>query len=228
MQYPKEACALVVMNGRKQQVIPCNNDHEKPEDYFSISGQAWADAEDIGQVVMLLHSHTGDGSRPIASDMDVQQCGESGITWGILALPSGEYAEIEPESPPLVGRPFILGSWDCFGLIIDWHRQQGVELKDRRLTYPWWQEIYPENLYADFWEEDGFVECEPCPGAMVVMQVSSTKWNHAGIITEDGKLLHHLYGQQSCIIPYERGYFKDRTVLACRHKDLPLELKPWQ
>jgi hypothetical protein len=45
-----------------------------------------------------------------------------------------------------------------------------------------------------------------------------------GIITEEGELLHHLYGQPSCITPYARGYFKDRTMICVRHKDLPKEI----
>ncbi|MGI3453157.1 C40 family peptidase, partial [Citrobacter arsenatis] len=63
---------------------------------------------------------------------------------------------------------------------------------------------------------------------MVIMQVESGKWNHAGIITEEGELLHHLYGQPSCITPYSRGYFKDRTMICVRHKNLTQEIKPWR
>lgn len=227
-KYPQEACGLVIAVGRKQVLIPCDNVHEDPGNHFTITSQQWAAAEDQGDVIMVLHSHPGDGCRPVPCDLDRQQCSLSGVTWGILALPSGEYDETEPENGSLLGRPFILGSWDCYGLIIDWHRLQGVELKDRRVTYPWWESQYPDNLYSDFWEEDGFIECDPVPGAMVIMQISADKWNHAGIITEDDQLLHHLYGQPSCITPYQRGYFRDRTVMVVRHKNLPKEIKPWR
>lgn len=87
---------------------------------------------------------------------------------------------------------------------------------------------YPDNLYFDNWESEGFIECDPAPGCVVIMQVESAKWNHAGIITEEGELLHHLYGQPSCITPYARGYFKDRTMICVRHKNLPKEIKPWR
>ena len=111
---------------------------------------------------------------------------------------------------------------------MDLHATQGVTLNDFRVDYPWWESQYPDNLYFDNWEREGFVECDPAPGCMVIMQVESDKWNHAGIITEDGELLHHLYGQPSCITPYARGYFKDRTMICVRHKDLPQEIKPWR
>jgi cell wall-associated NlpC family hydrolase len=150
------------------------------------------------------------------------------VIWGIYSPDSDEYAEIMPEAVPLIGRPFILGSNDCWGLIMDWHAIQGVTLNDFRVDYPWWESQYPDNLYFENWEREGFIECDPAPGCMVIMQVDSDKWNHAGIITEEGELLHHLYGQPSCITPYARGYFKDRTMICVRHKDLPQELKPWR
>ncbi|WP_312329668.1 NlpC/P60 family protein [Atlantibacter hermannii] len=111
---------------------------------------------------------------------------------------------------------------------MDWHATQGITLNDFRVDYPWWESHYPDNLYFDNWEKEGFAECDPAPGCVVIMQVESAKWNHAGIITEEGELLHHLYGQPSCITPYARGYFKDRTMICVRHKKLPKEIKPWR
>ena len=227
-QDPKEACALVVQVGRKQQLVICENTHDEPTEFFRISAKEWAAAEDIGDVVAVLHSHPGDGARPIASALDTHQCNASGVLWGIYAPDCDEYAEITPEQPSLIGRPFILGSDDCWGLIMAWHKSQGVELSDWRVNYPWWEDQYPENLYYDNWKKEGFVEVDEQPGCMVIMQVSANKWNHAGIITEDGQLLHHLYGHPSTVVPYAAGYFRDRTVICLRHKDLPKEIKPWK
>lgn len=223
-----EVCALVIQKGRKRSLRICRNDHSEPEGNFAITAQDWAEAEDEGDIVLVLHSHPGDGARPIPSDLDRQQCNESGVRWGIYAPDCDEYAEIEPEEMPLIGREFVLGSADCWGLIMDWHRTQGVILNDFRVSYPWWESQYPDNLYQDNWREEGFVECDPMPGCMVIMQVESDKWNHAGIITEEGDLLHHLYGQPSCVIPFRAGYFRERTVIFLRHKDLPKEIKPWR
>lgn len=223
-----EVCALVVMAGRKQQLIICDNIHENPAEFFRISASAWADAEDMGDVVGVLHSHPGDGAKPIPSALDVQRCNKSGVVWGIYAPDCDEYAEIEPSELPLIGRPFLLGSDDCWGLIMAWHEKQGVKLSDWRVNYPWWEDQYQDNLYFDNWQKEGFIETEEGPGCMVIMQVSANKWNHAGVITEDGQLLHHLYGIESCVVPFKAGYFKDRTVLCVRHKDLPKELKPWR
>ena len=227
-QQPKEACALVIQVGRKQEMVLCENTHTSPTEHFQISPEAWAEAEDKGDIVAVLHSHPGEGARAIASPHDIAVCNKTGITWGIYAPDSDEYAEIEPEQRSLLGRPFVLGSDDCWGLIMDWHKTQGVELSDWRVSYPWWEDQYPDNLYYDNWQKEGFVESEEKPGCMVIMQVSANKWNHAGIITEDGQLLHHLYGQPSAVVPYKRGYFRDRTMICLRHKDLPEDIKPWK
>lgn len=223
-----EVCALVVAAGRKQQLITCENVHEKPESFFKISGRAWSDAEDIGEIVGVLHSHPGDGAKPIPTSDDIRGCNNSGVVWGIYAPDCDEYAELQPEEPQLIGRPFALGSDDCWGLVMDWHKKQGVDLNDWRVNYSWWEDQYPDNFYFDNWKKEGFEEAPEGPGCMMIMQVSANKWNHAGIITEDGQLLHHLYGNDSCVVPYKAGYFRDRTVLCVRHKNLGKEIKPWK
>jgi hypothetical protein len=43
---------------------------------------------------------------------------------------------------------------------MDWHATQGVMLNDFRVDYPWWESQYPDNLYFDNWEREGFVECD--------------------------------------------------------------------
>ena len=63
------------------------------------------------------------------------------------------------------------------------------------------------------------VEGEPQAGDMVVMQVQSNVANHAGIILDDGMLLHHLYGRLSQRVPYG-GYWRDRTIVVLRYKSL--------
>lgn len=225
---PRECCGFVIQDGRKQCYLRVRNSHANPTEHFRIDSEEWANAEDSGEIIRVIHSHPGDGARPIPSDLDRQQCAQSGVVWGIYAPDCDEYAELTPDAPPLIGRPFILGSYDCWGLIIDWHATQGVTLNDFRVNYPWWESHYPDDLYAENWEREGFIECDPAPGCMVIMQVQSNKWNHAGIITEEGELLHHLYGRVSEVTPYARGYFRDRTMICVRHKDLPGAIKKWR
>lgn len=234
---PDEACALVIQVGRKQKLIICENTFVDPEgklktsDAFEISPEDWAEAEEQGDIIRVLHSHPGEGCTAQPSDMDKQQCNQSGVIWGIYAVESGEYSEIEPGGAPLIGRPFLLGSWDCYGLVMDWHKTQGVSLQDFRVPYPWWER--GENLYMDNWKGAGFVEVPPGTlGAMVIMQVEASVPNHAGIYVGENvhgipELLHHLYGQLSQVIPFKSGYFRERAVIWLKHKDLT-EVKSWR
>ena len=136
---PEEACGLVVMIGRKQVFVPCLNVFEDPtgertrKDAFTISDMAWMDAEDMGEVVRVVHSHPG--QRDLAPSLgDVNGCNGSGITWTIVNE-FGDLIEIDPEDPPLVGRRFVLGITDCYGLVMDWHKKNGVNLPDFRVPY---------------------------------------------------------------------------------------------
>jgi proteasome lid subunit RPN8/RPN11 len=144
---------------------PIPNTHENPTEHFRIDGEHWANAEDEGTIIRVIHSHPGDGARPIPSDLDRQQCNNSGVVWGIYAPDCDEYAEITPEAIPLIGRPFILGSHDCWGLIMDWHATQGVMLNDFRVDYPWWESQYPDNLISITGSGKGSSNATRCPAA---------------------------------------------------------------
>lgn len=228
---PEEACGLVVMVGRKQVFIPCLNVFEDPtgvrsrKDAFTISDMAWMDAEDMGDVVRVVHSHPG--QRELTPSLgDVNGCNGSGVVWTITNE-YGDFIEIDPEDPPLVGRRFVLGITDCYGLVMDWHKKQGVNLPDFRVPYNWWET--GENLYMDNWYGAGFRECEEnTPGAMVIMQISAPVPNHAGIYLPGNQLLHHIYGNLSSVIPFRAGFFRDNVVKWVRHKDLPGDLTEWQ
>lgn len=226
--YPNEACGVVILVAGKQEYRPIRNRAANPENDFVMDMQEYTDAEDDGEIVRIIHSHPGDGCKPVMSDADRITCNEIGITFGIVCWPSGEYAEHPPEEMPLTGRPFILGKTDCWGLIMAWHETQGVILNDFRVPFPWWTDEYKEDLYRDNWEKEGFIQvADRLPGCMIIFQVRSNKWNHAGIITENGQLLHHMSGQLSEVTPYESGYMRDREVIILRHRDLPMEIKPW-
>lgn len=141
----------------------------------------------------------------------------------IVSWPEGDLRTITPRGElPLLERPFVLGHYDCWGLVMSYFRQtHGIELHDYRVDYSWWEDQYQDNFYHDCWYECGFREFTgaPQPGDMVIMQVQANKWNHAGILLEGNMLLHHLYGHLSQRVPYG-GYWLERTMKVLRHKSL--------
>ena len=219
-EFPRECCGVVAQKSRVEKYFPCRNITALPEEQFELSPEDYATAEDWGTITAIVHSHPGDGATTQPSELDMLQCDAHGIPWVIASWPEGDIRTIMPRGErPLEGRAFVLGHADCWSLVMDWHRQQGIELKNYSIDRLWWEK--GENLYMDNWYAEGFREVsEPRPGDMVMMQVSASVVNHAGILLEGNQLLHHLYGQLSCKTPYG-GYLRDRTIKIVRHKDLP-------
>ncbi|CAM8073824.1 Proteasome lid subunit RPN8/RPN11, contains Jab1/MPN metalloenzyme (JAMM) motif [Atlantibacter hermannii] len=216
--YPNECCGLIVRIGRQRRYVPCENTHDNRTEHFRISAEAWAAAEDAGAVLAVVHSHPDAG--PHASPIDRQSCHESGLPWVIMSWPGGETSTILPEErPPILARPFIHGSWDCYGLVRDWYKQErGIELPDFERADNWWTR--GENLYVRHYAEAGFYSHadELQPGDVILMQYKADEINHAGIYLGDGKMLHHMYGKLSEIVPYG-GVWRERTMLTLRYEN---------
>lgn len=220
-EYPRECCGVVVQKSRVQRYMPCRNLASEPTEHFHLSPEDYAAAEDWGTVIAIVHSHPDATTQP--SELDKAQCDATLLPWHIASWPEGDIRTIQPRGElPLLERPFVLGHFDCWGLVMSYFRQtHGIELTDYRVDYPWWEDSYPENFYHDCWYECGFREFSgaPRPGDMVIMQVQATKWNHAGILLEGNMLLHHLYGHLSQRVPYG-GYWQERTMKVLRHMSM--------
>lgn len=219
--YPNECCGVVTQRGRVQKYTPIDNVHPDPENHFDMDGTQYAEATDERDLVAVVHSHTGDGATTLPSAHDTCMCDEMEVDWVIVSLPEGDMRIVEPQSRPLTGRPWSLGSYDCWGLVMAWHKEQGVILNDFRKPYKWWEPEHGENLYEDNYLKEGFRPTgnEPQPGDMVIMQLQAPVWNHAGIYLGDNQLLHHLSGKLSKIDIYS-GWYADHAKMICRHKDL--------
>lgn len=119
-------------------------------------------------------------------------------------LARGRRPDYRPKGDdPIIGRPFVHGVWDCYGLIRDWYRQErGIELPNFERADGWWEQ--GENLYIDNYAAAGFVahDAELQPGDVILMQYQASVVNHAGVYIGDGMMLHHLYGQSARVVPY--------------------------
>ena len=221
--YPAECCGVVTQKSRVQRYHRIDNVHEEPEKHFLMDAEQYADVLDSDQeIIAVVHSHTGDGATTLPSAHDTCMCDEMGVTWIIVSLPEGDMRFVEPATRPLIGRPWALGSYDCWGLIMAWHKEQGIILDDHRKPYEWWKPEYGENLYQDYYQSTGLrpTNAEPREGDVIIMQLQAPVWNHAGIYLGNNQLLHHMHGKLSRQDIYS-GWYQDHTVMVCRHKDLP-------
>lgn len=221
--YPQEACGVVTQKSRAQRYHRIDNVHRDPENHFEMDSEQYATIEAERKIIAIVHSHTGDGASTIPSAHDTCICNEMGIPWVIVSWPEGDMRIVEPESLPLTGRPWSIGSYDCYGLVMEWHKQHGIILTDYRLDFEWWNLEHGMSLYKDYYLSEGFVPTGQPPqvGDMIIMQLSAPTWNHAGIYVGDNQILHHMHSKLSSIDIYS-GWYQEHTVMVCRHKDLKL------
>lgn len=221
-EYPNEACGVVVQSGNKQIYIPCRNIADSPGDNFVMAPEDWIVASGRGEVLMVVHSHP-DVAQLIPSETDRIQCDHSGVEWGIMSWPEGDWCQISPrQDRDYVGRPWVLGHADCWSLIMDYYRREfGITLNNWSVPREWW-ESGAERLYDDNWQAEGFIEVpvnEMAPGDMIMMQVGAPVTNHAGIYIGENMMLHHNFGNLSTRVPLG-FYWRERIVRVVRHREL--------
>ena len=241
--YPREACGLIVAVGRQQQYVPCRNVAADGRD-FVLPAEDYAAAEDLGQVLAVVHSHVDRSAEP--SEVDLVACEATSVPWHIVAVgrdagqdvptvrgwhmfaPSGYVA-------PLVGRTFHHGTLDCYGLIRDFYaRELSIDLPDFERPDRWWDDPDLGELYLDNFERAGFVRVDDDLryADVILMQYRSDRTNHGGVYLADqvlktqpglhpvpNALLHHAMPRLSERVVYA-GMWRDNTRMVVRHRSL--------
>lgn len=216
--FPREACGLIVLNGRRKVYVPCENKATQPGEQFVLSAEDFARAEEMGEVIAVVHSHPN--AHPDPSPADVQACNASGLPWYIVAVPGNEWATLLPRdtrAEPLWGREFVHGTTDCYGFIRDWYAQElGIDLADGSREDEWWKK--GQNLYLERYAQWGFqlvTDGTLRRGDVLLMQVLSNVPNHGAVYLGDDLIGHHLYGRPSCREVYG-GYWRKHTTHVLR------------
>lgn len=232
-EFPREACGVVIIEGGEEVYVPCRNDARTKSEHFICNYEDAADAEDRGEVIMLVHSHPNVPARP--SQADLVECEKGNIAWMIIAVwkeagdavprivadhvfaPSGYEA-------PLVGREYSFGTLDCYTIIRDWYaRTQGIVLPDFERRDEFWTDKHgPQvDLYGQY-EAAGFELVKDGTlriGDIVLSQVArSTIRNHAAVYIGDGMILHHTYNRLSSRDPYDYASGQRKAHLIVRRK----------
>lgn len=217
-EQPRECCGLVVRLGKALNYRPCRNIAEGVRDQFTIAPEDYASAEDAGDVVMVVHSHVNLPAEPSAADIAGIEA--SGLPWLIVNWPTGAHTVTAPAGAvvPLEGREFVHGVHDCYGLVQDYYRGLGIELRDYPRAPEWW--LRGENLYRENFEREGFVELPagtpPREHDLLLMRVRSPVENHAAVYVGANVILHHVMGRLSCCEVYET-FWRRQTSGVLRH-----------
>jgi len=227
-EYPRECCGLIVAGADGEAYLPCRNVATTPSEHFRLPAEDYADAEDIGALLAVVHSHPN--APATASDADRVMCEASGLPWHIVSVGQvtgaepecGDLQTIEPSGyvAPLVGRQFAHGILDCYTLVRDFYdRELGISLSQYDRDDDWWEK--GQDLYSlDRLRAEGFdlIEGAPQRGDMVLMQIRSPVPNHAGVYLGDSQMLHHMHGRLSEVVTYG-GMWAERTRYIVRHKE---------
>lgn len=231
--YPQECCGVVIRERGRAVYVPCRNDAQTPSEHFIINAQDKADAEDRGEVLLIVHSHPDTPAQPSMADR--VSCELHEVPWLILGWPSGQVEQFQPSGyqAPLLGRAFAHGLLDCYALCRDFYqREWGLTLPNYPRRDGWWNN--GESLYERYYREAGFYPVNDLrKGDMLVMQINAPAPNHAGIYLGDGLLsshpelhpapgtfLHHRYNKASSRDVYG-GMWADCTRLILRHERAP-------
>lgn len=217
---PRECCGLIIIERGRQRYVPCSNIADAAEDRFTIAPMEYADAEDRGEIVMVVHSHPFTSPEP--SELDLLSCSRGNLPWLIVNHPLGHFTITEPNNyaPPLIGRNFYHGVLDCYALVKDYYASEcGIQLPEPVREDDWWHK--GQNLYLDNYEKNGFerVFDEPRKHDLFLMQIRSPVPNHAAIYLGDEVILHHLHGRLSSRDVYG-GFWQKATTHHIRHKEL--------
>ena len=89
---PKESCGLVVNCDGIKVYWNCSNIADGL-DCFVIDPMDWADAEDTGVIMAVVHSHPGQSPEP--SSMDIAACNRSQLPWYIVNPTDGTWGKCD-------------------------------------------------------------------------------------------------------------------------------------
>ena len=198
--FPSEVCGLVVCIKGKEKYKPCKNLSINTYDHFIIDPLDYAEAEDVGTVTGIFHSHPYQS--PLPSEADKAACELSQKTWHIYGVNLNKWHNFQPTGykSSLIGRKWVWGIHDCWTLTKDYYESQGIYLRD------WDRPNDPEefrlNPYFDkCFKDTGFRELDNSEhlqeGDSLLFSLNSTGLNHVGVYVGKQMVLHHIQGRLS-------------------------------
>ena len=209
-----ECCGFVIDN---KTYMPCKNISPTPTEAFEISPDDWIQAETIGEITAIVHSHPN--GLPILSEADQIYQQQTAVDWWIVC--DNQIHKFRCIKP-LLGREFEHGKTDCLTIVRDAYMLAGIDLPDYERADDWWHN--GQNLYLDLLPKNGFerVDAEDIQeGDIILVCLGSETPNHAAVYIGNQYILHHCPDRLSKRDLYG-GFWRNYTHSIWRHKQWQL------
>ena len=205
-----ECCGFVIDN---KIYMLCKNISPTPTETFEISPDDWIQAEKLGEITAIVHSHPN--GTPILSESDQIHQQQTAVDWWLVCdnqIHKFRYIK------PLLGREFEHGKTDCLSIVRDAYMLAGIDLPDYEREDDWWHN--GQNLYLDLLPKNGFerVDAEDVQeGDIILVCLGSETPNHAAVYIGNQYILHHCPDRLSKRDLYG-GFWRNYTHSIWRHK----------
>ena len=201
---PNEACGLVYMFKGREKYAPSINIASDKINQFTIDPQTWAKTEDKGDIVAIFHSHTNCDATP--SYADKYSAEKLGLQSYIVNPHTKEWQSYKPQGykDSLIGRPYVFGVYDCWSLVRDYFKEQGIVMRD--WVRPANEDDFLDNpMFEDCFEATGFRELkyneQLQTNDCLLLNIYGNGLNHIAVFI-NGQVLHHIQGRLSGREPY--------------------------
>ena len=210
-QAPYEACGLLAVIKGKEIFWPCKNLAEGKFDFFMLDPDDWAECEDTGEVVGVIHSHPVGSATP--SDDDKAACEHLGFPYFIYSIEHDHWEVLKPtgwKAPSLIGRKFIWGKYDCWSLVTDWY-EENLQIKIPYLERTRKIKDFTENPYFEkALKERKFIK-QPIKqnlkkGDVLLFYGAKQTPSHVAVYIGDMMILNHNIRCLSCREPLDFQY----------------------
>lgn len=213
-----EMCGLFVLREGVIEFEGCKNSAYDTKNSFLIHPADYVRCMENGDVIGVGHSHITAPVRPSPEDkVHSENCK---LPFLIFQPETGEIDSYSPtgDPMPMLGRRWHLGVSDCYTLVRDYYKTQGVVLGEYvRNDFAC---LFKDTRFVDKAGENGFVDVTgqtPKTHDLVLIQVKADVPNHAAVFISDTIILHHIQGRLSCRDPYG-GYWLRNTAKLLRHQ----------
>ena len=209
---PDESCGLVALIGGEKKYWPCKNLANENFDYFIMDPEDYADCEDHGEILALVHSHPNGSAYP--SETDLAGCEFSGLEWHIFSLEMDSWHSSRPNGwkpDSLYGRQWSWGNMDCWALICDYYKEK-LNIKLKKWPRPKTIKKFAENPYFEkVLSGSGFYEIDfkdIKENDILLMEGIYKQLNHVALYIGEQNILHHVIGKLSCREIFDLEYQK--------------------